>query len=143
MSDLIKISSNLLSQMTFRIKNIDCEDSNYESFEVKNFDENENVIVSTNYTRSAWGRVEYVANFEDQTLMLSFDWQADASSDSYKDSFDFEVDFPPYELSEERNFIVVDEDFSIEEIEHYAADFEDFRAAAKQVLPFPEDEVIE
>lgn len=147
MSDLIKIPSNLLSEISFEIKNIDCKDSNYESFEIP-VEIDENVIESTSYSRSAWGRVEYAADFQGQELMLSFGWQADASEkDSYKDSFDFEVDFA-YEPSEERNFIFVDEDgdtedFSLEEIEDDAEGFEDFRGAAIPLLPvIEEDEVL-
>lgn len=144
MNDLIKVPDHLLSEIVFEIKEVECEDSNYETFE-DSMGYDEPILY---HSRSAHGRVYYVADFQGQELTLSFDWEADASNkQSYKDTFNFSIDIA-YNPNETLNFIVVDEDgddegLSLEDIECDVKFFEDFRDAIASYLPtIGDDEVL-
>jgi len=140
MSSLILVPSSIIHELEFEIKEIYLVDSDSEGVTGE--------VTEPVYYQSAWGEVEYVADFQGQELTLSFDWTGEANGKaSYKESFDFDVGYC-FEPDEKRNFIFIDEDgdeedFSVEEIESIAESFEDFRNAAFHLLPrIEEDEVL-
>ena len=148
MKDLIKVKSSEIENLEFRITAIDCDDTEFE--QVKEAGENAEtgeIYEEIYYSRTAWGRVEYTAEYKSEKLSLAFGWQAEASrKESYTDSFDFEV-YLANEPDETANFVIVDDDGDIEhitiaQIEDRAGSFDDFPSAAKPLLPVPEDDEV-
>jgi len=149
MKNLIKVPVAEIGHLEFAITAIDCEGSQFDHFQetVGENPETGEIYEEINYTRSAYGRVEYEAVYQDKVLKLSFDWEAEASrKGSYVDSFDFDVSFAD-EPCETANFVFVDEEgdienMNLEEIEDRAGSFDDFPSAAKPLLPVPEDDEV-
>jgi len=141
MKNLIKVPLSALSGLSFRIKGIDLGDTSYDNFDIPIGEDNDGQLFNTAvYQRSAVGRVEYVAKYLEQELLLSFDWHANVQSASYKASFDFDI-YIANEPVVEQNFIFIDEDsdevdMNAEEIENEAGGFEDFRGEARLLLPY-------
>jgi len=148
MKDLIKVKSSEIENLEFRITAIDCDDTEFE--QVKEAGENAEtgeIYEEIYYSRTAWGRVEYTAEYKSEKLSLAFGWQAEASrKESYTDSFDFEV-YLANEPDETANFVIVDDDgdiekMNIEAIKDRAGSFDDLPSAAKALLPAPEYEEV-
>lgn len=146
MCNLLQIPSRQLSQVAFKVQKVEVEDSGYESVENFSGYEDEEMtkeIMTTHHHRFARGSVVYVGDFKGKEVKFSFDWVANSSSNhSYKDAFDFDVDFPQ-DLCESRNFIIVDEegdeeDFPLDELINDYAD-KSLYSAVKPFLPKLED----
>lgn len=151
MSGLIKVPLDALAHIDFEFVELFLENTNAEQYDVlAGVAPEGEVYTEPHYSRSAFGRAVFSAEFESKALKLSFDWTADASSiNSYKNSFNFEVGFA-VEPNAELNFCLVDDDgevvdLSLDDIEREAAGFEDFREKAKLLLPTCEkaEELIE
>ena len=104
------------------------------------FDEPTCIETDGKYYRKAFGKVYYAAHLGSIILTLSFPFEAiNLHPESFKDSFSYYINIAD-SCTYEANFMLADDDgtvekFYIEDIESHAKYFEDFREAAKQILP--------
>lgn len=145
MSNPIKVPLSAISALSFNIKAIDISGTNSnisDAFVYTSHETGEDVQGVPVYNRTAWGEVDYEAQYQGQNLELSFTWLANAQSNSYKESFDFDID-ESTDSPITKNFIFIDEDLDEEdlqicEIQVLAQFFGDFSTSALDLCPEPD-----